>query len=211
MTHSLQRQLQTAVRFAAALICGISLAAGAGAAPKVGEAAPAFSVADAAGRTRSLGEFAGRTVVLEWTNRDCPYVRKHYESGNMQAVQQRATADGVVWLSVISSAPGEQGHLSGAAALQHAKAVKAVPSAILIDESGVMGRAYNARNTPQMVVIDPQQRVVYQGAIDNRPSASPYSLRGATNHVSAALADLRAGRAVKVAETTPYGCTIKYH
>jgi peroxiredoxin len=202
--------LAAAIAAAAALTAGALIAGSANAAVETGAQAPAFSVQDASGAARTLGEFAGRTVVLEWTNRDCPYVRKHYDSGNMQSLQQQAADEGVVWLTIISSAPRQQGYLTGTAAAAHAQSVNASPTAILIDATGVMGRAYGARNTPQMFVIDGQQRVVYQGAIDNRPSANPASLRGATNYVAAALADLRAGRAVQVAETTPYGCTVKY-
>lgn len=175
-----------------------------------GAAAPAFSVRDASGATRTLAEFAGRTVVLEWTNNGCPYVRKHYGSGNMQRLQHEATQDGVVWLSVISSAPGEQGYFDAAGAAAYAQSVNAHPTAVLLDPTGAMGRAYGARTTPHMYVINAQGRVVYQGAIDDRPTARPESLEGATNYVSAALEDIAAGRAVRTAQTTPYGCDVKY-
>jgi hypothetical protein len=197
----------------------IAVAAGAGVtligvhdaeAVETGAQAPAFSVLDANGATRTLAEFRGRTVVLEWTNSGCPYVRKHYDSDNMQALQREATADGVVWLQVISSAPGEQGYLDGAGALARVQTDNAAPTATLLDPTGVMGRAYGARNTPQLFIISPEGRVLYQGAIDDRPSARPSSLEGAHNYVRAALADIEAGRAVQVAETTPYGCTVKY-
>lgn len=175
-----------------------------------GAAAPAFSVQDANAQTRTLAEFRGRTVVLEWTNDGCPYVRKHYDAGNMQSLQREATADGVVWLQVISSAPGEQGYLDGAGARARVQTDSAAPSATLLDPSGVMGRAYGARTTPHMYIIDAQGVLRYQGAIDDRPSARPASLEGATNYVRAALADLAAGRAVQTAQTTPYGCSVKY-
>lgn len=175
-----------------------------------GAAAPAFSVQDATGATRTLAEFRGRTVVLEWTNHGCPYVRKHYESGNMQGLQQEAASDGVVWLQVISSAPGEQGHLDGAGARARVQTDNAHPTATLLDPSGAMGRAYGARNTPHMYVINGEGRLVYQGAIDDRPSARPSTLEGATNYVRAALSDIEAGRAVATPETTPYGCSVKY-
>lgn len=175
-----------------------------------GAAAPAFSVQDASGATRTLAEFRGRTVVLEWTNHGCPYVRKHYDAGNMQTLQREAAADGIVWLQVISSAPGEQGYLDGAGALARVQTDSAAPSATLLDPSGAMGRAYGARTTPHMYVIDPQGVLRYQGAIDDRPSARPASLEGATNYVRAALADLAAGRAVQTASTVPYGCAVKY-
>lgn len=175
-----------------------------------GAPAPAFSVQDAAGATRTLVEFRGRVVVLEWTNHGCPYVRKHYDSGNMQALQRQAAADGIVWLQVISSAPGEQGHLDGAGAQARVRQDNAAPAATLLDASGAMGRAYGARNTPHMFVIGADGALLYQGAIDDRPSARPSSLEGATNYVRAALADIAAGRPVAIRETTPYGCAVKY-
>lgn len=175
-----------------------------------GAQAPAFSVQDASGATRTLAEFSGRTVVLEWTNHGCPYVRKHYDSSTMQTLQRDATGDGIVWLQVISSAPGEQGHLDAAGARARVQTDNAAPTATLLDPSGTMGRAYGARTTPHMYVINPQGVLVYQGAIDDRPSARPASLEGATSYVRAALADLEAGRAVQTAETTPYGCGVKY-
>ncbi len=203
------------------LVSGAVIALGAGAGVAIlgqpaaasiatGASAPAFSVQDASGQTRTLAEFAGRTVVLEWTNNGCPYVRKHYGAGNMQALQQEATADGVVWLQVISSAPGQQGHLDGAGALARAAADQAHPTATLLDPTGAMGHAYGARNTPHMFIIGGDGRLVYQGAIDDRPSARPESLEGAHNYVRAALADIAANRPVQTAETTPYGCSVKY-
>jgi peroxiredoxin len=180
------------------------------AAIETGAAAPSFSAPDANGQTRTLAEFAGRTVVLEWTNHGCPYVRKHYDADNMQTLQREATAAGVVWLQVISSAPGEQGHLDGPGALARVRTDNAAPTATLLDPSGAMGRAYGARNTPHMYIINGEGRLVYQGAIDDRPSARASSLEGANNYVRAALADIAAGRPVQVAETTPYGCAVKY-
>lgn len=175
-----------------------------------GAQAPDFSLPDAAGATRTLAEFAGRVVVLEWTNYGCPYVRKHYDSGNMQALQREAAAGGVVWLQVISSAPGEQGHLDGPGALARVRAENAAPAATLLDPAGIMGRAYGARNTPHMFIIGATGAVLYQGAIDDRPSARPATLEGAHNYVRAALGDIAAGRPVRMAETTPYGCSVKY-
>ncbi len=175
-----------------------------------GAAAPAFSVVDAAGATRTLAEFAGQNVILEWTNNGCPYVRKHYDAGNMQALQRDAAARGVVWLQVISSAPGEQGYLDGPGAIAQVATEQATVTATLLDPDGVMGRAYGALNTPQMVMINGEGQIVYQGAIDDRPSARPETLEGATNYVRAAWADIDAGRAVQIAQTTPYGCGVKY-
>lgn len=175
-----------------------------------GAAAPAFSVVDATGATRTLAEFAGQNVILEWTNNGCPYVRKHYDAGNMQALQRDAAARGVVWLQVISSAPGEQGYLDGPGAIAQVATEQATVTATLLDPDGVMGRAYGALNTPQMVMINGEGQIVYQGAIDDRPSARPETLEGATNYVRAAWADIDAGRAVQIAQTTPYGCGVKY-
>jgi hypothetical protein len=206
----------------ALLLGGVAVAAVAGgvtlflntdpavAAVATGAQAPAFSVQDANGQTRTLAEFRGRTVILEWTNHGCPYVRKHYDAGNMQSLQRDATADGIVWLQVISSAPGEQGHLDGTGALARVRTDNAAPTATLLDPSGTMGRAYGALNTPQMFIINGEGRVLYQGAIDDRPSARPSSLEGANNYVRAALEDIEAGRAVRTATTQPYGCAVKY-
>jgi hypothetical protein len=189
---------------------GFLLTQNADAAVEIGATAPAFVVQDASGQARSLSDYAGRTLVLEWTNNGCPYVRKHYDSNNMQTLQREASGAGVVWLTVISSAEGEQGYLDGAGALARARQENASPSAILLDPSGTMGRAYGARTTPHMYVINGEGRLVYQGAIDDRPSSRPSSLEGATNYVRAALADVAAGRAVQTAQTTPYGCSVKY-
>ncbi len=175
-----------------------------------GARAPAFSATDASGRTRNLSEFSGRLVVLEWTNHGCPYVRKHYDSRNMQTLQQEATAGGIVWLQIISSAPGEQGHLDAAGARARVQTDGAHPTATLLDPSGTIGRAYGALTTPHMYIISPEGVLLYQGAIDDRPSARPASLEGANNYVRAALADIAAGRAVQTAQTTPYGCNVKY-
>lgn len=195
---------------AAALGAGYVLTRPAEASVANGAQAPNFSAIDATGARRSLSDYAGRTVVLEWTNDGCPYVRKHYNGGNMQATQRAATAQDVVWLSIISSAPGEQGYADGARALSIAQAASAAPTAILLDPDGAVGHLYGARTTPHMFVINGEGVIVYQGAIDDRPSTAASSLEGATNYVLAALADLRAGRAVQTAQTVPYGCSVKY-
>jgi len=213
MTVSKRAVLLACAAGIVAVAGGTALVLGGGsanAAVETGAAAPAFSVLDGNGATRTLAEFRGQMVILEWTNNGCPYVRKHYQSGNMQALQQDATADGIVWLQVISSAPGEQGYLDGPGALARVRTDNAHPTATLLDPTGVMGRAYGARNTPQMFIISPEGVVLYQGAIDDRPSARPSTLEGAHNYVRAALADIAAGRPVEVAETTPYGCSVKY-
>jgi peroxiredoxin len=187
-----------------------ALSAPAAAKPVVGQPAPAFQAVDADGRTRSLAEFRGRTVVLEWTNNGCPYVQKHYNSGNMQGLQKQAVKEGVVWLTIISSAPDTQGHMTGAQAKAWKAKAGAGSTAVLLDPKGTVGRAYDARTTPHMYVIDAAGRLVYMGGIDDKPSADPATLKTATNYVKAALSDVKAGRAVSQAVTRPYGCSVKY-
>lgn len=177
---------------------------------KVGQPAPPFTLVDSTGQTRSLAEFSGKTVVLEWTNHDCPFVRKHYGAGNLQAQQRDATADGVVWLSVNSSAPGKQGHVDGAAAERVRGSAKAAQTAYLLDPDGTTGRAYGARTTPHMYVIDPTGVLRYAGAIDSIPSPHPADIPKATQYVPQSLRELAAGQAVSVAVTQPYGCAVKY-
>jgi hypothetical protein len=180
------------------------------AAPKVGEQAPTFSAPDIAGKTVRLGDYAGRTIVLEWTNDGCPFVGKHYDSGNMQSLQQRYTAAGVVWLTIASSAPGEQGYVTPAEARADLARWRAAPSGFLLDPEGIVGRLYNARATPHMVVIDRTGRLVYMGAIDDKPSTSLTDVKTAHNYVAAALDAIAAGQPVAVASTRAYGCSIKY-
>jgi peroxiredoxin len=180
------------------------------AAPQVGAPAPEFSVVDTAGETWTLAALGGKPAILEWTNHECPYVMKHYESGNMQALQKEAADAGYVWLSVISSASGKQGHVSPAKADDLSDDRGAVPTAVLLDTSGEMGRAYGAMTTPHMYVIDASGTLVYMGGIDDRPTTDPADLEGATNFVRAAMADVAAGQPVKDAVTRPYGCSVKY-
>ncbi len=172
--------------------------------------APAFTAVDVDGKTRSLAEFRGKVVVLEWVNKGCPYVRKHY-SGNMQGLQQAARADGVVWLTVASSAPGKQGYFpDGAAAKTWMDAKGAKPTTMLLDPRGVVAMAYKAKTAPHMFVVDRDGQVVYEGAIDDTPSAKVEDLKTAKNYVAAALNDVKAGRKVAVAYSQPYGCSVKY-
>ncbi|CAN7181208.1 thioredoxin family protein [Phenylobacterium sp. LjRoot219] len=180
------------------------------AAPAVGQPAPAFTATDANGRTVSLAEFKGKTVVLEWTNEGCPYVKKHYNSGAMQNLQKSATADGVVWLTVVSSAPNAQGYLAPDAAKGWKTKNNAASTALLIDSSGAVGKAYDARTTPHMFIVDKSGKLAYMGGIDDKPIADSASLNGANNYVSAALGDLQAGRAVATPVTKAYGCSVKY-
>lgn len=177
---------------------------------QVGQAAPAFTATDSRGKSHRLADYLGRIVVLEWTNHDCPYVRKHYGSGNMQRLQRLARADGAVWLSVISSAPGKQGHVTGRQADELSRERGAVPHAVLLDESGAMGRLYGAKTTPHLYVIDPQGKLAYMGGMDDRPTADPTDLDGARDHVGLALAELKAGKPVSVPVSRPYGCSVKY-
>ncbi|MDZ4374610.1 MAG: thioredoxin family protein [Phenylobacterium sp.] len=197
-------------RTALVLAAAVALATPAAAAPVLGQPAPAFQAVDAAGKTRSLSEFRGKTVVLEWTNEGCPYVKKHYDAGNMQKLQGQAAKDGVVWLTIISSAPGTQGYLTGAQANAWKARQKAAPAQVLLDPTGVVGRAYDAKTTPHMYVIDKTGKLVYMGGIDDKASSAPASLNGAKNYVVAALADVKAGRAVAQPATRPYGCSVKY-
>ena len=192
---------------AAAALAAPSFAA---AAPNLGQPAPAFTALDADGKPRSLADFKGKTVVLEWTNEGCPYVQKHYNSGHMQGLQKEATADGVVWLTVISSAPGFQGYKTGPQAKQWKARAGAHASDVLLDPKGTVGRAYDARTTPHMFVIDKAGKLVYMGGIDDKPTSDPDSLKTARNYVTAALADVKAGRPVAQPATRPYGCSVKY-
>jgi peroxiredoxin len=185
------------------------LATGAHAAT-VGQAAPAFSITDTSGKTVSLADFKGKTVVLEWTNPDCPFVQKHYSSANMQGTQKDASDKGVVWLTVNSTAREHQDYRAPAAMAQWMQTQKAAATATLMDADGKVGKAYGARTTPHMYVVNAAGTLVYAGGIDNKPSANPADVASATNHVKAALADVAAGKAVTTASTKPYGCSIKY-
>lgn len=173
-------------------------------------AAPAFTLVDSDGVQRSLADFRGKTVVIEWTNEGCPYVQKHYSAGAMQALQREATADGVVWLTVISSAPGTQGFVEGAAARAFKTKHDGAWTHLLLDPTGQVGKLYDAKTTPDMRIIDPEGRVVFVGGIDDRPTNKVEDLEGANNFVRAALTDLEAGRPVATPFAQPYGCSIKY-
>jgi peroxiredoxin len=176
----------------------------------VGQPAPAFSAVDTQGQTRSLGQYKGQWLVLEWTNHECPFVKKHYGSGNMQKLQKAYAARGVAWLTIISSAPGKQGHVSPAQADQLTRERGASPSAVLLDSDGKVGRAYGAKTTPHMFVIDPSGKLVYAGAIDDTPSTDLADVATARNYVSGALDAALAGKPVPTAASTPYGCSVKY-
>jgi peroxiredoxin len=176
----------------------------------VGQPAPAFSVTDTAGKTVSLADFKGRTVVLEWVNPGCPYVRKHYDSANMQATQKGAADKGVVWLAVNSTHPSHYDYRKPADLAAWMQSQKASATHTLMDADGKVGRAYGARTTPHMYIVDAKGTLAYAGGIDDKPSSNPADTKTARNHVSAALADIAAGRPVAQAATRPYGCSVKY-
>ena len=180
------------------------------AAAEVGKPAPAFTLQSCESKTVSLSDFKGKVVVLEWTNNSCPFVVKHYGTGNMQKLQADATAKGVVWLSICSSAPGKQGHAAPADALKACTERNSAATAYLIDESGDTGRSYGAKRTPEMYVINADGIVVYQGAIDDMKSADPADVVKAKNLVAAAIEETLAGKPVSTPKTEAYGCSIKY-
>ena len=177
---------------------------------QVGKPAPNFKANDVNGRVVSLSDFRGKTVVLEWNNPECPFVRKHYSSRNMQETQTAAKKDAVIWLTINSSAPGKQGHVDGAKAKSMIAAQKAQPTAYLLDPKGVLGKGYGAKTTPHMFIINKAGTLVYAGGIDNKPSPNPADIKGARNHVLAALAELKSGKTVSVVTSRPYGCSVKY-
>ncbi|NQZ13526.1 MAG: thioredoxin family protein [Alphaproteobacteria bacterium] len=184
--------------------------ANAQAAPTVGEMAPEFTAVDSNGNSHNLSDFRGKTVVLEWTNNECPFVVKHYGSGNMQKLQKEATDKDVVWLSIHSSAEGKQGHVNGEQANAVAEEQGANATAQLLDASGDIGRLYNAKTTPHMFVVDADGNLAYAGAIDSDSSFKPEAIEGATNYVMAAIDSLAAGTEIEVSSTKPYGCSVKY-
>lgn len=176
----------------------------------VGGPAPAFTLTDSHGKTRQLADFAGRKVVLEWWNYQCPFVGKHYGGGRMQKLQKEWTDKGVVWLTVSSSGPGKQGYVDAAAANSIMEEKGGAPTAILLDHDGAVGGAYGAKTTPHMFVIDATGTLVYAGGIDDRPSTDQKDLATAKNYVQAALEDLSAGRPIAIPASDPYGCSVKY-
>ncbi len=177
---------------------------------RVGETAPVFTLTDSDGNTHSLSDFKGKTVVLEWINYDCPFVRKHYDSGNMQSLQKTYTEKGVVWLTICSSNEGKQGYFEGEALDKRIEKEGGNQTAYLLDTEGTVGKSYGAKTTPHMYVIDPDGLLVYMGGIDDKPSYKTSSLEGATNYVKAALEASMAGEEVEVKTSKPYGCSVKY-
>lgn len=177
---------------------------------EIGKVSPNFAAMDSNGKTIHLTDYRGKFVVLEWTNKDCPFVHKHYDSGSMQASQEKARSMGAVWLTIISSAPDAQGYMMPNQINEYRKEHNVKSNATLIDAKGYVGHIYNARATPQIVIIDPKGVVIYNGAIDDRPSPDPESLKGARNYALEALTEAMEGKPVAVETSRPYGCGIKY-
>jgi hypothetical protein len=179
-------------------------------AARVGESAPDFTATDTNSKVHKLSEYNGKFVVLEWSNRGCPYTQKHYSSGNMQRLQREWTARGVIWLTVISSAPGKQGYVTASEENAYLKRVNAMPTAVLLDPTGTLGHLYDAKTTPHLFIISPQGTLIYNGAIDNRPTIDLADVNGAQNYVSAALEEATSGKPVSTPTSRPYGCSVKY-
>ena len=198
------------MRIVVPVIAAALLAAPAVAQQATGAAAGNFRLTDATGKQVQLSDFRGKNVVLEWNNPGCPYVKKHYDSGNMQKTQAAARRDGAVWLTINSGGPGKQGHMTGPEARAFVASAKAQPTAYLLDPAGRVGKGYAAKTTPHLYVIDGKGVLRYQGGIDDKPTADQADIAGARNHVLAALGEMKAGKPVSVAETRPYGCSVKY-
>ena len=179
-------------------------------AAKVGDAAPDFTGTDSHGQAHKLSDYHGKFVVLEWHNNGCPFTKKHYESGNMQNLQKEWTGKGVVWFTVISSAPGTQGYVTADEENGYMQKMHAAPTAALLDPKGEIGHLYGAKTTPDMFIINPQGQLIYSGAIDDKATPDPADIKGATNYVSGALQKAMEGQPVPVANTRPYGCSVKY-
>lgn len=192
------------------LLLTVCLSFAVGAEVKVGAAAPGFSEKDQSGKMRSLKDFKGKWVVLEWYNSGCPYVKKHYGSGNMQKLQKKYADKGVQWVTVATSAKGKQGYIEPSRAVAAMKEAKMNSTALLLDADGTMGKAYGAKTTPHMFVINPEGDVVYAGAIDSNDSANPATIASSENYVVASLDAAMSGKAIKTSSTKPYGCSVKY-
>jgi peroxiredoxin len=187
------------------LTCAISAYA-----QKVGDPAPEFQTTDSNGQTRKLSQYRGKFVVLEWHNNGCPYTRKHYESGNMQRLQKEWTARGVIWFTVISSAPGQQGYVTAQQENDYLKQMNGSPTAALLDPQGDVGRLYSAKTTPHMFIINPAGVLIYDGALDSKATTDQADIATATNYVSQALEEAMAGKSVTTPTSRPYGCSVKY-
>lgn len=211
MTSIPRREVLT-ILAATALTAGITPATitRAAANPQAGSAAPGFSATDSKGKQHTLSAYKGKIIVLEWTNHECPYTVKHYDTGNMQVLQKSATDSGGIWFTVASSRPGTQGHVNALEADKLTDDRNARPTAVLLDPRGELGRLYAARTAPHIYIIDPAGTLVYMGAIDDQPTANHASVKTARNYIREALDAMAAGRPIATASTRPYGCTIKY-
>jgi len=178
--------------------------------PTTGQPAPAFTLTDTNDKTHNLADYKGKFVVLEWFNQQCPFVKKHYDSANMQKLQKEYTKKGVVWLSICSSAEGRPGYFSPTEHNKMFAEKKAAPTAILIDSDGKVGHLYGAKSTPDMFVINPKGILIYAGAIDDKPSPDMSDIATAKNYVKAALDEAMSGKSVAIASTKSYGCSVKY-
>lgn len=196
------------VRFAMTMMLGLMTVVAWALTP--GSPAPDFTAQDTHGKTHSLAEYRGKYVVLEWHNRECPFTRKHYVSGNMQRLQQEWTSKGVVWFTVISSAPGQQGYMTAEQENSYLQEVKAAPTAVLLDPSGQLGHLYGAKTTPHLFVISPTGLLIYEGGIDDKATTDEADIATAHNYVSAALEEALAGKPVSAPVSRPYGCSVKY-
>jgi peroxiredoxin len=194
---------------AAIVAAGLTVAYSARAA-QIGSQAPDFRGTDSSGKTQTLDQYSGKYVVLEWHNHDCPYTIKHYQSGNMQSLQKDWTAKGVVWLTVISSAPGQQGYVSANQENAYMKKMGAQPTAAILDPKGEIGHLYDAKTIPNMYVIDPSGKLIYAGAIDDHPTPDMSDIKLSKNYVSLALTEAMQGQSVQTPVTRPYGCSVKY-
>ena len=198
-------------RFAAFTAIGFALISfSLGWAARVGEPAPDFTATDTNGKVHKLSEYQGKFVVLEWTNRGCPYTQKHYNSGNMQRLQREWTSRGVVWLTVVSSAPGKQGYVTASEENAYLKQANAAPTAVLLDPAGTLGHLYDAKTTPHIFIINPKGALIYNGAVDDRPTTDLADVNGAKNYVSIALQEATSGKLVSNPTSRPYGCSVKY-
>jgi peroxiredoxin len=200
------RQLVRALAIAGAL----ATMATASANPELNQPAPAFAAQGADGKSIKLDAYKGKTVVLEWTNHDCPYVKKHYESGNIPTLQKEAAAKGVVWLQVVSSAPGKQGHVDGATAQKLNGARHAAPAGTVLDPEGSVGKLYGAQTTPHIFIVNASGQLVYKGGIDSLATTSHADLTKAEHYVANALKSIESGKPIEKANTRPYGCSVKY-
>lgn len=202
----MKQKLVGSFAVALALVIGFTIARAA----RVGEPAPDFTATDTNGQVHKLSDYHGKFVVLEWTNRGCPYTQKHYNSGNMQRLQREWTSKGVIWLTIISSAPGKQGYMTASQENDYVKQENASPTAVLLDPTGSVGHLYDAKTTPHMFIINPQGMLVYNGAIDDRPTTDLADVNGAKDYVSLALEEAMSGKQVSIPTSRPYGCSVKY-